>query len=200
MPTRTSAVAAAVGAAVFATTGITYASPAMSTQAAPAVRKAAPSVQRAVPPVQQAHPATAPAGSGNGNGNRNGNGNGNRGEGGDRGGRGHGNDREDGGNIYFNERTYSALGEGCFAAASGLGSNSFSIFNDSRRVVEVYRGFNCNNGSPVATVGPYGSTYGVATNPVNEDGFGGAAALAGAVFSEDGVVGSFRVLGHHDEW
>lgn len=83
--------------------------------------------------------------------------------------------------------------EGCIPAASGLGSTSFSIDNDSDATVEVYRGFNCDNGAPVATVGPYGATYGVAPRTGQEGGQGG-------VFVDDGVVGSFRVIHDHDEW
>ncbi|MEL5960798.1 hypothetical protein AADR41_39635, partial [Streptomyces sp. CLV115] len=110
-------------------------------------------------------------------------------EGGDRGGRGRGHDRKKEERIYFNERSYSGFSEGCISAASGLGSTSFSIFNDSRNVVEVYRGFACDGGAPVATVGPYGSTYGVA-----------ARTVQGSGFLDNAVVGSFRVIGHDDEW
>ncbi|MCX4576301.1 hypothetical protein OHB41_24610 [Streptomyces sp. NBC_01571] len=195
MPTRTFAVAAAVGAAAFATTGITYASPAESTQAAPSVQRAVSSVKKAAPSAKKAIPATPPLDGGTVSRNK--------GEGGDRGGRDHegrgGRDHEGPGYIYFNERTYSGSIEGCIAAASGLGANSFSIYNDSRRTVEVYRGFNCNGGSPVATVGPHGATNGVVTSPVNGDAFGTDALIAGAMFGDDGVVGSFRVV-HDDEW
>ncbi|MET8407753.1 hypothetical protein ABZV34_06505 [Streptomyces sp. NPDC005195] len=206
MPTRTFAVAAAVGAAAFATTGITYASPTESTQAAPSVQravssvqKAAPSVQKAAPSTQKAVPATPPLDGGTASGNKGEEGGGGDREGGDRGGRGHGSDREGPGYIYFNERTYSGSIEGCIAAASGLGANSFSIENDSRRTVEVYRGFNCNGGSPVATVGPHGATHGVVTSPVNGDAFGTDALIAGAMFGDDGAVGSFRVI-NDNEW
>ncbi|MFE3268820.1 hypothetical protein [Streptomyces sp. NPDC059215] len=201
MPTRTFAVAAAVGAAAFATTGITYASPAESTQVAPSVQRAAHAAPKAAPSVRKAAPATTPVGNGNGNGN--GNSNGDKGgeggdrDGGDRGGRGSG--HEGPGYIYFNERTYSGSVEGCIAAASGLGANSFSIYNDSWRTVEVYRGFNCNGGSPVATVGPHGATHGVVTSPVQGDAFSSEALLAGAMFGDDGVVGSFRVV-HDSDW
>jgi hypothetical protein len=191
MPTRTFAVSAAmVGAAVLATAGITYAAQSESTQAAPPAKQAAPPAKqaappakRAAPPVKQAAPAEAPVGTDSTHG------------GGDEGrgheDRGHGGKRW--GKIHFNERTYSASTEGCIPAASGLGSTSFSIDNDSDRTVEVYRGFNCDNGSPVATVGPYGRTYGVAPRTDHGSGLGG-------VFVEDAVVGSFRVIGYHDEW
>ncbi|WP_133305521.1 hypothetical protein [Streptomyces sp. AcE210] len=197
MPTRMFAVSAAVvGAAVLAT-GITYAAQSESTQAAPpakqaaaSAKQAAASVKRAAPPVKQAAPEAAPLGT---------EGTGGRGdEGRDHEDRGH-KDRDRGygdkeeGRIHFNERTFSALTEGCVPAASGLGSTSFSIYNDSDATVEVYRGFNCDNGSPVATVGPYGATHGVATRTGHGSGQGG-------VFIEDGVVGSFRVIRYHDEW
>ncbi|MFJ2396998.1 hypothetical protein ACIOTI_30105 [Streptomyces sp. NPDC087843] len=201
MPTRTFAVAAAVGAAAFATTGITYASPTEFTQAAPSVQRAVSPVKKAAPSAKKAIPATPPLDGGTLSGNK---AEGGDREGGDRGGRGGregggGRDHEGPGYIYFNERTYSGSIEGCIAAASGLGANSFSIYNDSRRTVEVYRGFNCNGGSPVATVGPHGATHGVVTSPVNGDAFGTDALIAGAMFGDDGVVGSFRVV-HDDEW
>ncbi|MGW6401524.1 hypothetical protein [Streptomyces sp. NPDC055134] len=184
MPTRIFAVSAAmVGAAVLAAAGITYAAQSESTQAAPPAKQAAPSAKRAAPPAKQAAPAAAPHGTDSTGGRKNeGRGHKDRGYGG-----------KDEGRIHFNERTYSARTEGCIPAASGLGSTSFSIYNDSDRTVEVYRGFNCDNGSPVATVGPYGATHGVATGTGQGSGQGG-------VFVNDGVVGSFRVIRDHDEW
>ncbi|MEU6808006.1 hypothetical protein ABZ920_03115 [Streptomyces sp. NPDC046831] len=190
MPTRTFAVAAAgVGTAVIAATGITYAaalgepaSRSVHQPAAPAHQPAAPAqraaqpAQRAPQSEQRAAPAAAPA-------------SGEKGEDRDREGGGRDDDRRQGGWIHFNERSYSASTEGCVTAASGLGSNSFNIYNDSWRTVEVYRGFTCDNGAPVATVGPHGATNGVVTRTVE-----------GALFGDDGVVGSFRVLGDHDEW
>ncbi|WP_405884620.1 hypothetical protein OG762_41575 [Streptomyces sp. NBC_01136] len=185
MPTRTFAVAGAgVGAAVLAAAGITYASTAGSTPASPSVHRAAVSVHRAARPVQRAAPAVA-APSGGGSASRE------KDEGRDRegGGRGHGHGHEEEGRIYFNERTYSASAEGCITAASGPGSTSFSVFNDSRKTVEVFRGFSCDNGGPVATVGPHSDTNGVVTRTDH-----------GGVFGDDGVVGSFRVIGDYDEW
>ncbi|GAA3374596.1 hypothetical protein GCM10020367_39090 [Streptomyces sannanensis] len=203
MPTSTFAVAAAgVGAAVLATTGIVYAATAGSTQAAPSVQRAAPSVQRAAPPVRKAAPsdpkaapaasdpkaapAAAPLGSGSGKRDE---GRGEEGRGRDEGGRGRDHERRDRGRIYFNEREYSAYGDGCITAASGLGSSSFNIFNDSKKTVEVFRGFTCDNGAPVAVVGPYGATNGVVTPTVH-----------GGAFFDDGVVGSFRVIGGYGEF
>ncbi|MFE3151680.1 hypothetical protein ACFXJ6_34345 [Streptomyces sp. NPDC059218] len=218
MPTRTFAVAAAVvGTAVLAT-GITYAATDGSTQSEPTAGRVEQPVHRAAhparpaTPARQAAPAPAPLGSESGSGDKGdergegdrggdhessdrggrgdeGGGRGGRGdEGGGRGGRDRSYDRKEE-RIHFNERSYSALSEGCITAASGLGSSSFSIYNDSRKVVEVYRGFSCDGGAPVATVGPYGSTYGVATRTVHD-----------GPFFDNGVVGSFRVIGHDDEW
>lgn len=195
MPTRIFAVSAAmVGAAVLAT-GITYAAQSESTQAAPPAKQAAAPVKqdtapvkRAAPPVKQAAPEAAPLGadSTGGRGDE-----GRDHEGRNHEGRGYGGREE--GRIHFNERTFSANTEGCVPAASGLGSTSFSIYNDSDATVEVYRGFNCDNGSPVATVGPYGATHGVVTQTGHGSGQGG-------VFVQDGVVGSFRVIRDHGEW
>ncbi|WP_329158677.1 hypothetical protein OHB49_06640 [Streptomyces sp. NBC_01717] len=237
MTTRTVAVTAAVvGAAVLATTGITYASAAGSAPAAPSV--------------QQAAPAPGPAaGDGNGNG---GNGNGGRGgdeggfgggggggrggdEGGFGGGGGGGRGGDEGGfgggggggfggggggggrggggggggfggggggggrggddggyggydkgRIHINERSYSAQPDGCITVVSGLGSRSFNVRNDSRRTVELFRGATCDNGSPVATVGPWSTSNGVFTRQVH-----------GGVWVKNGVVGSFRVVRDH---
>ncbi|MGJ3560295.1 hypothetical protein ACR6C2_24390 [Streptomyces sp. INA 01156] len=69
---------------------------------------------------------------------------------------------------------------------SGLGSRSLNIRNDSRSSVEVFRGATCDNGAPIATVGPHSSSDGVVPCPVE-----------GGIFVENGVVGSFRVVGHH---
>ncbi|MCX4530487.1 hypothetical protein [Streptomyces sp. NBC_01669] len=195
-------------------------------QAAPSVPKSAPSVPKSVPSVPKSAPAgTLPdgdSGYGMGDGGRDDGGrddggrdDGGRDDGGrdyggrdyggpDDGGRGYGG-RDDGGRgdggrdggydrggdgqIQFNDRTYSAASEGCITAASGLGSSSFSISNDSWKTVEVYRGSTCDNGSPVATVGPHGATHGVVTPTVQ-----------GGLFANDGVVGSFRVIGDHYRW
>ncbi|WP_328542334.1 hypothetical protein OHT17_19215 [Streptomyces sp. NBC_00371] len=201
MPTRIFAVSAAVAGAAVLATGITYAAQSESAQAvprakqaAPSAEHAAPSAKRAAPPVKQAAPATAPRGTDgtdrtdrtDGTDRR-----GNEGRGHEDRDRGHGGKGE--GSIQFNERTFSGRMEGCIPAASGLGSTSFSIYNDSDATVEVYRGFNCDNGAPVATVGPYGATYGVVPRTGQEGGQGG-------VFVDNGVVGSFRVIHDHGEW
>ncbi|MER6976911.1 hypothetical protein [Streptomyces carpinensis] len=205
MPTRTFVVAAAgVGAALLTATGITYAATTGSAPdskpahraAAPAHRAAAPAqkaaqpAQKAAQPAQKTAPDTAPSGRGDSGGEKN--------EGRDREGGGRGHDHEEKGWIYFNERAYSASAEGCISAASGLGSNSFNIFNDSRKTVEVFRGFTCDGGAPVATVSPHGATNGVVTSTTQEGMFGNG--IPGAFFGDDGVVGSFRVIGDRDEW
>ncbi|MEV7236869.1 hypothetical protein AB0N06_23765 [Streptomyces sp. NPDC051020] len=186
-------------------------------KAAPSVQKAAPSVPKSVPSAPKADPAeTLPNGDngyGTGSGGRD---NGGRDDGGsdyggrddggsgyggrddegrDDGGRGYGGrdqgyGRGEEGRIQFNDRTYSAASEGCITAASGLGSTSFSISNDSWKTVQVYRGSTCDNGSPVATVGPHGATHGVVTPTVE-----------GGLFANDATVGSFLVIGdYYDRW
>ncbi|MGW0879966.1 hypothetical protein [Streptomyces sp. NPDC002671] len=74
--------------------------------------------------------------------------------------------------------------------ASGLGARSFNVLNESRRTVEVFRGFNCDGGPPVATVGPRSETFGVVPHDHGGDG----------AFRHHGVVGSFRVVWYHDGW
>lgn len=223
MRTRTYAVAAAVaGVAALATTGITYASMDGFSEPAPAAKPALARVDRAAPPAHHSAPA-APAPQGKGTSDEH------RGEGRDRGQehgegqdhsqehgekhghrrgeeRGHGRRHE--GRIEFNERTFPAVPDGCIVAASGLGSSSFSVFNDSDRTVEVFRGFTCDNGPPVAIVGPHGDTFGVVPRIAHQD-FGddeeressGGLGGFGGLFPGDGVAGSFRVIGRdHDEW
>jgi hypothetical protein len=140
---------------------------------------------------------------GNGGGGNNG---GDRGNGGDRdngGDRGNGGDHKRVGRIYFNEREYPAYSSGCIVAASGLGSTSFSVDNDSDKTIEVFRGFTCDNGGPVATVGPYGRTFGVVTNNNQEGAYGEGLSdvgfpFAGGAFFENATVGSFRVINQGD--
>jgi hypothetical protein len=201
MRTRTVAVATAgVGAVVLAAAGLTYASTTEDTPAAPSAHRSI--VHRpAAPAPRAAQPAAPPAAAAEavtGNGDRGGDNGGEKGDdrGHDEGGRGRG-DRDEG-KIYFNERVYSATSSGCVTAASGLGSTSFSVFNDSRKTIEVYRGFTCDNGAPVATVGPHGATNGVATSTFHDGLFDGTGH--GLVFGDDGVVGSFRVLDHDEDW
>ncbi|MFJ2721940.1 hypothetical protein [Streptomyces sp. NPDC087437] len=179
--TRSTAVTAAVcAAAALAATGITYATaaPAPAPQAAPA----APAV------VQQA-PAQAPMGgeSGQGKGNEGG---GRGGEGGERGEGGQGGEHgkrrhHEIGRIFINERSFSAQPDGCITVVSGLGSKSFNIRNDSKRAVEFFRGATCDNGAPVATVGPHSEANGVKVHHTK------------GIHVKDGVVGSFRVVKRH---
>ncbi|WP_406423988.1 hypothetical protein OH809_03855 [Streptomyces sp. NBC_00873] len=221
-------VLAVTGITYASANGSTQAAPSVqqAATAAPSVPQAAPAVPKSVPAVPKSAPAgTLPdgdSGYGKGDGGRDDGGrddggrddggrddggrddggrdDGGRDDGGrDDGGRGYGGsdrgsdrgyDRGEDGRIQFNDRTYSAAVDGCITAASGLGSTSFSISNDSWKTVEVYRGSTCDNGSPVATVGPHGATHGVVTPTVE-----------GGLFANNGVVGSFRVIGdHYDRW
>ncbi|MFE6757601.1 hypothetical protein ACFVDQ_28965 [Streptomyces sp. NPDC057684] len=156
MSKRSIAVTTAIaGAAALAATGINYAA-AAGTEAAPA----APAVRQA------AAPAAAPLG----------------------GDSGQGKEKDDNhhyyeGRIHFNERSYSAKTDGCITVVSGLGARSFNVRNDSRRTVEVFRGATCDNGSPVATVGPWSTSNSVSPHKVR-----------GGVWVKHGVVGSFRVV------
>ncbi|MET7552099.1 hypothetical protein ABZS94_41760, partial [Streptomyces sp. NPDC005500] len=126
-------------------------------------------------------------GGGGGGGGRGGGGGGyGGGGGGGRGGDDGGYDGYDKGRIHINERSYSAQPDGCITVVSGLGSRSFNVRNDSRRTVELFRGATCDNGSPVATVGPWSTSNGVFTRQVR-----------GGVWVKNGVVGSFRVVRDH---
>ncbi|MFJ2716303.1 hypothetical protein [Streptomyces sp. NPDC087437] len=172
--TRSKVVTAAVSAAAaLAVTGITYATAAPAPEAAPAVVQQAPA------------PAYAPLGgeSGQGKGNEGG---GRGGEGGERGEGGEGGKRHhEIGRIFINERSFSAHPDGCITVVSGLGSKSFNIRNDSKRTVEFFRGATCDNGAPVATVGPHSEANGVKVHHTE------------GIHVKDGVVGSFRVVKRH---
>ncbi|MFD5694412.1 hypothetical protein [Streptomyces rubiginosohelvolus] len=94
------------------------------------------------------------------------------------------------GRIHINERSYSAESDGCTIAVSGLGARSFNIRNDTNKTVEVFRGATCDNGAPIATVGPHSTSNGVKPHWVD-----------GGLYVEDGVVGSFRVVeSNHGKW
>lgn len=203
MTARSTVLTAAITAAAALTaTGSTFTSAATNEppQATPVVQKAAPAPAPARAPKDRGDAGRSNEGRSDNEG-RGGNdeGRGNQGRGNDegRGGderrgdqdRGHGGRDDDEGRIHLNERTYSASPGGCVSVASGLGSTSFNIFNDSRRTVEVFSGATCDNGAPVATVGPHGSTQGVFPNRVE-----------GGVFVSNGVGGSFRVIenDHYD--
>jgi hypothetical protein len=95
--------------------------------------------------------------------------------------------RHEEGRIFINERSYSAHSDGCITVISGLGAKTLNIRNDSHRRVEVFRGAVCDNGAPVATVGPWSTSDGVKVR------------RTGAVEVKQGVVASFRVVSHHGE-
>ncbi|MFI9605295.1 hypothetical protein ACIHCX_36735 [Streptomyces sp. NPDC052043] len=176
--TRSKVVTAATSAAAaLVVTGITYATAAPAPEAAPAVVKQAPA------------PAYAPMGGEGGQGGQ-GKGNEGGGGGGGRGGEGEygkqGKRRHEIGRIYINEREYRAHPDGCITVVSGLGSTSFNIRNDSKHRVEFFRGATCDNGAPVATVGPWSDATNVRVEHVR-----------GGVHVKHGVVGSFRVVKRH---
>ncbi|MFJ8200989.1 hypothetical protein [Streptomyces sp. NPDC096152] len=155
---RSTVVTAGVAAAAaLVATGITYASAASVPAAAPA----APAVQ-AAPAAPAAAPAAAPLDGGAPN---------------------KGNDYDEG-RILINERSYSSHAGDCITVISGLGAKTLNIRNDSRRTVEVFRGVVCDNGAPVATVGPHSSSDGVHVRWTK------------GVKVKNGVVGSFRVVDH----
>ncbi|RMB83508.1 hypothetical protein CTZ28_23970 [Streptomyces shenzhenensis] len=170
MMTRSTAVTAGIAAAAALTaTGITYASASSApVQAAPVALQAAPA------------PAQEPFGGNVGKGNNEENE-----EKGEKGGKGKGKRFEEG-RIHINERTYSSHPDGCITVVSGLGAESLNIRNDSRRTVEVFRGAVCDNGAPIATVGPHSSSNGV--KPHHTEG----------VHVKKGVLASFRVIKHHE--
>jgi hypothetical protein len=172
---RSTMVTAGVSAAAALTvTGITYASAA-----------SAPAPQ-AVPAAASAAPFGGDSGQNKAN-NNEGQGKGNEGKGNE--GRGErreeGRRHEDRGRIEINERSYSAHPGDCITVVSGLGAKSLNIRNDSHRTVEVFRGAVCDNGAPIATVGPFSDSNGVHACPPE------------GVHVKDGVLASFRVVRHH---
>ncbi|WP_327365495.1 hypothetical protein [Streptomyces sp. NBC_01217] len=178
MATRSTVVTAAIAAAAaLAATGITYASAATTEPA-----QAAPVVQQATAPISALGGESGQGDQGKGNEGKGDEGRG----GGDRGGKGGGHHYYKG-RIHINERTYSADDEGgCVTVVSGLGSKSLNIRNDSHRTVELFKGATCDNGAPLATVGPWSSSDGVYPGRVR-----------GGVKVWNGVVGSFRVIERH---
>ncbi|MEV5988040.1 hypothetical protein AB0L85_23980 [Streptomyces sp. NPDC052051] len=179
MATRSTAVTAAVAAAAaLAATGITYAS------AASEPAQAAPVAQQAI-----AAPASVPQGGGD-----TGKGYEGKGNEGHEGGGGGGHEKRHHhfhiGKIRVNEREYPAIPDGCVVVVSGLGSTSLNVRNDSHRTVEVFNGATCDNGAPIATVGPWSQADGLFLRHIK-----------GGVKVKHGVVGSFRVIKrhHHEE-
>ncbi|RZB16491.1 hypothetical protein StrepF001_27765 [Streptomyces sp. F001] len=176
MFTRSTAVTAAVAAAVgLATTGITYASAASeSIQPDPATYQQVPATYQSDPATYQQVPASSPVQAPFG---------------GDSGRGGEGREFHEGGRIQINERTYSAYPGGCITVISGLGATTFNIRNDTRKTVEFFSGAVCDNGAPVALVGPHSQSSGINVPPTE------------GIYIEDGVVGSFRVIEqHHGDW
>ncbi|MEU8969132.1 hypothetical protein AB0D11_07615 [Streptomyces monashensis] len=158
---RSTMVTAAVGtAAALAASGITYASAASS-------------------PTSPAAPAAAAAAPQGGDGGQS------------KGNEGRGNEGREGhegyeGRIQVNERSYSSDPGDCVTVISGLGAKTLNIRNESHRTVEVFRGAVCDNGAPIATVGPHSDSYGV------------DAGTTDGIYIDNGVVASFRVVRHHD--
>jgi hypothetical protein len=189
MATRSTVVTAAIAAAAaLAATGITYAN------AASEPAQAAPVAPVAAAPAPAAAPALPQGGNGD---NNNSKGNEGREDHGDRDrdhDRGEDEDRDRGyhheyyGKVRINEREYPAIPDGCVTIVSGLGSKSLNIRNDSRKTVEVFSGATCDNGAPIAVVGPWSQSDGVHPRHVR-----------GGVKVKHGVVGSFRVIRHHHE-
>ncbi|WP_406011989.1 hypothetical protein OG520_02400 [Streptomyces sp. NBC_00984] len=187
--TRSHAIATGVAAAaVLTATGITYAT------AVPA-----PQAQAQVAPA--AVPAQALMGGEGGNTGKGNEGNERRGN--ERGGKRH----HEEGRIHINERDYSGRPDGCITVVSGLGAKSFNIRNDSRNEVEVFRGAVCDNGAPIATVGPHSSADGVCPGKgrgEDENCENGEhhkkkhhEEMNGGVKVKNGVVASFRVIKRH---
>ncbi|MET9888188.1 hypothetical protein ABZZ20_34760 [Streptomyces sp. NPDC006430] len=166
--TRSTAVTASIAAAAaLAATGITYAS-------------AASYPEQPARVVQQAAVAQAPFGGDSGKGNAS--------KGDDGWDRYDGRDRHEG-RIQINERSFSAHPGDCITVISGLGAKSLNVRNDTRNTVEVFSGAVCDNGSPIATVGPHSQSDGVHPRHHVKDG----------IDVEKGVLGSFRVIKHHHE-
>ncbi|MCX4733888.1 hypothetical protein [Streptomyces sp. NBC_01363] len=188
--TRSHAIATGVAAAaVLTATGITYAT------AVPA-----PQAQAQVAPA--AVPAQALMGGEGGNTGKGNEGNERRGNergGNERGGKRH----HEEGRIHINEREYSGRPDGCITVVSGLGAKSFNIRNDSRNDVEVFRGAVCDNGAPIATVGPHSSANNVRPGKDEDENCEEGEhhkKMDDGVKVKHGVVASFRVIKrHHDE-
>ncbi|MFD4542912.1 hypothetical protein [Streptomyces bauhiniae] len=182
MKLRSTVITAAVSAAAaMAATGITYASAASA------------SAPQEVPAAVAAPTGGNGGQNGNSKSNDSNNSKGNEGKGNE----GKGNDWDDDnegrgdyeGRIQINERSYSTHPGDCITVVSGLGAKTLNVRNESRKTVEVFRGAVCDNGAPIATVGPHSSSYGV--RPGWTEG----------IDVDNGVVASFRVIKrHHDEY
>ncbi|MGW3496834.1 hypothetical protein [Streptomyces sp. NPDC001020] len=176
MATRSTAVTAAIAAAAaLAATGITYAS-------------AASEPAQAAPVAQQAIAAPASALQGGGESGKGYEGKGNEGREHEEEGQEHEKRHHFIGKIRVNEREFPAIPDGCVVVVSGLGSKSFNVINDSKKTVEVFSGATCDNGAPIAVVGPWSQADGLRPHHVR-----------GGVKVKHGVVGSFRVIKRHHE-
>lgn len=97
---------------------------------------------------------------------------------------GHGGKHHERGYIQINDRIYSPHTTGCVTLVNGLGSTTFEILNESRKTIEVFQGVTCDNGAPLATVGPH-STGGVTPDRIH------------SLKVKHGVAGSFRIIDDH---
>ncbi|MBC9725190.1 hypothetical protein [Streptomyces sp. TRM68367] len=99
-------------------------------------------------------------------------------------------DRHDEGRIHVNERTYPADPGECIAVVSSTAPTSttatFNVRNQSDKTIEFFNGITCDNGSPLAEIGPRSSANQIAATPV----FDGAVVPFA-------IVGSFRVVDDH---
>ncbi|MFJ5532861.1 hypothetical protein [Streptomyces sp. NPDC093261] len=169
MATRSIAVTAAVAAgAALVATGITYASAASEPAQAAAI--------------------AAPQGSNGNNNNNNNNNDNSKGHEGHEGGEEHEHHHKGEGRIFVNEREYSPHESSCITVVSGLGANSLNVRNDSKKLVEVFNGATCDNGAPIATVGPHSSSNGLFPRRVRD-----------GVRVRHGVVASIRIVHRFDE-
>ncbi|WP_406500011.1 hypothetical protein OG936_36265 [Streptomyces sp. NBC_00846] len=193
--TRSHAIATAVAtAAVLTATGITYAT------AVPAPQAQAQVATDTIP----AQTLMGGEGGNNGKGNE-----GNERGGNERGGNERGGNEREGrrhyeGRIHINEREYSGRPDGCITVVSGLGAKSFNIRNESRNEVEVFRGAVCDNGAPIATVGPRSSANNVRPGKDEDENFEKGEdhgkkhhEMNGGVKVKNGVIASFRVVKRH---
>ncbi|MFI1733592.1 hypothetical protein ACH40E_31125 [Streptomyces acidicola] len=90
------------------------------------------------------------------------------------------NRRENEGRILVNERTFAAEHGVCTAVISSQSAN-FNVRNESDKTVEFFSGITCDNGAPIAVIGPRSSS----------------SAIPGTVVAGGGItaiVGSFRVI------
>ncbi|MFF4959798.1 hypothetical protein [Streptomyces sp. NPDC001222] len=192
MATRSTVVTAALAAgAALVATGITYANAASEpAQAAAAVAAPAPAAAPAAPAAGAPAYTDGNSGNGNNNGNNNNYGNNNDNSKGHEGGEEENEEEQEHhkgeGKIFVNEREYSPHEASCITVVSGLGANSLNVRNDSKKTVEVFRGATCDNGAPIATVGPHSSSNGLFPGRVR-----------GGVKVKHGVVGSIRIVHRH---